>query len=83
MCFISGLHRQAEGDGSAPPDGEIFKGTGDPVYRGSQDNEVQADQSPELRVQVSTSRPVFMYVCRSHEHVIVVVVITVSCHMIG
>lgn len=59
---ISGLHRQAEDDGCASPNGEIFKGTGDPVYRGSQNNEIQAYQPSEHCVQVSTSRPIFTYV---------------------
>lgn len=70
---ISGLHRQAEGDGSASPDGEIFKGTGDPVYRRSPNNEVQAYQPSELCVQVSTSRPIFTYVCSVNVHAIMMV----------
>lgn len=68
---ISGLHRQAESDECASPDGEILKGAGDPVYRGSQNNEIQAYQPSELCVQVSTSRPIFTYVCNVNVHVII------------
>lgn len=71
---ISGLHRQAEGDWCASPDGEIFKGTGDPVYRRSPYNEIQTYQPSELCVQVSTSRPIFTYVYNVNVHAIDLIV---------